>query len=333
MTNARYIGWGAGVDVKHFYDPQWEGSPTTDPLRPYGDPSYDSADPIEARRVRKVGCASPETTYSGAWKSQGDSIASFGSNKEGDSVALDFRGTGIYWRALQNPDCGEADVFLDGAFQKTVDCGGGNANYKFWFVKTGLEPRITHTIKIVVRGEHDRFAGHVDQAPEFRVCGREQSGLRWFQWPNGQERLELPVVSRGQLRQSEVRSRLQHLARRGSVGRRSELASAWECSGHRSPVECSHGRRCNPCGGEVSLEAAKSGHVEADITQNSAVAWMARDVSYGHPTVHDLHLSVSKGDKVSFRVIVNGTESGDRVRWNPVITFIEPDLTAGDLHH
>ena len=69
-----------------------------------------------------------------------------------------FHGAGVFWRAEQAPDCGKADVFLDGVLQKTVDCCGGYTPYKFWFVRTGLDPKAVHTIKVVVRGDKNAKA-------------------------------------------------------------------------------------------------------------------------------------------------------------------------------
>jgi hypothetical protein len=46
-------------------------------------------------------------------------------------------------------------VFIDNVLQKTVDGFFSECAlpYQFAFIKTGLDPKQTHTIKVVVRGD------------------------------------------------------------------------------------------------------------------------------------------------------------------------------------
>ncbi len=150
----------------------------------YGyDPMLDSADPIESRRTRIVGCANPEMVYSGPWTEKSDPEYFGGAAKvcgtAGATVEFSFQGAEIYWRAVAAPDGGKADVFLDGKWEQTVDfygfttptadkapdcdrnyhscltaAGGGEKETVLLmpFFKTGLDPKAQHTIKVVVRG-------------------------------------------------------------------------------------------------------------------------------------------------------------------------------------
>ena len=140
---------------------------STDPTTLYGyEPLFESADAIESRHTRRVPCTSPEITYSGAWTDEAsDQYYEKGedphqekmakaSETANSSVQFAFQGAGIYWRALRAANCGKANVYLDNRLEETVDCYAESATpYQFAFVKTGLDPKVTHTIKIVVRGD------------------------------------------------------------------------------------------------------------------------------------------------------------------------------------
>lgn len=319
-----YLGWGAGVDTKKFFDPHWEGNPSMDPLRPYGEPSYDSADPIEGRRVRKVNCASAETVYSGQWKVQAEPIASRGSDKPGDSVTLEFKGTGVYWRAEQGPDCGKADVFLDGVLQKTVDCCGGYTPYKFWFVKTGLDAKAAHTLKIVVRGERNakstggwirhlsfEYAAQTNQASDGFSGVMGKNDWRYLAW-NGTtwSNLEFKPTENTWQNASKVTVGPDWLVPGESAGAVRQWIAPRD---GQVRVE-----------GSVSVGPGKGEGVKAEILHNAAVAWPARVVQHAQPSTHDLRLTVKKGDALSFRVSHNGPViADDRAQWNPAITFVE----------
>src|ERR1022692_1556698 len=59
------------------------------------------------------------------------------------TVRFSFRGADVYWRAVKGPDSGRADIYVDGVFQKTVDCySDHNTADQFAFIKTGLASRI-----------------------------------------------------------------------------------------------------------------------------------------------------------------------------------------------
>jgi hypothetical protein len=125
-------------------------------------PLFESSDPIDARRTRRVGCTGVETHYTGTWTDSTDPGCYEGRAKiasdAGASVVFKFRGRDIYWRAVKGPGLGKADVFLDGVGRTTVDCWGSEPNgLEFAFIQQGLSDG-EHTIKIVVRGEKNRLS-------------------------------------------------------------------------------------------------------------------------------------------------------------------------------
>ena len=122
------------------------------------EPHPESSDPILGRKTKIVGSASPEMRYSGAWADRSEETSYEGKFKEssgaGSSIEFSFAGADVYWRAVRSPKSGKADVYLDGALRKTVDCFSPRSTSceVFVYLKTGLDPNKTHTIKIVDQG-------------------------------------------------------------------------------------------------------------------------------------------------------------------------------------
>jgi hypothetical protein len=141
--------------------------PGSTPLRHF--PRYDSyhyeshpesGDRIAARQTMIVGAAAPEVKYDGPqWAEEKSPRYYEGqartAGSAGHTIQFTFEGPDIYWRAVAAKDGGKADVFLDGSLAETVDCFFRECAlpYQFAFIRTGLDPKRSHTIQIVVRGE------------------------------------------------------------------------------------------------------------------------------------------------------------------------------------
>jgi uncharacterized protein len=124
------------------------------------EPHPEAGDLVESRKTRIVGCASPQMQYGGGtWRIEKNQHYYQNEVRNcstaGGSVQFSFKGADIYWRAVANKDAGKADVFIDGAFQTTVDLYFWNRDlpYGFAFIKKGLDPAMAHTIRIVVRSD------------------------------------------------------------------------------------------------------------------------------------------------------------------------------------
>ena len=124
------------------------------------EPHPESGDRIAARNTRIVGSAAPEAEYEGGhWTVEKGPHYFDGQAKAtataGHAVQFAFQGAEIYWRAVAAKDAGMADVFIDGAFDTTVDCFFPECAlpYQFAFIRTGLDPKRPHTIRILVRGD------------------------------------------------------------------------------------------------------------------------------------------------------------------------------------
>lgn len=102
----------------------------------------------------------PALQYTGTWSHVANQSYTGGdykntesfSNQAGDSVTVPFTGTGVRWIGPKTNNHGNADVYLDGVKQATVD-DSGSQNQAVIFQKSGLTDG-PHTLKIVVDGTH-----------------------------------------------------------------------------------------------------------------------------------------------------------------------------------
>ncbi|HEU5354516.1 MAG TPA: beta-galactosidase [Actinocrinis sp.] len=114
--------------------------------RPGGQYTYDDTDPV--------------LQYTGAWSHVANQSYTGGdyknsesfSNTAGDSLTIPFTGTAIRWIGSKTNNHGNADVYLDGVKQTTVD-DSGSQNQAVVYSASGLTDA-AHTLKIVVDGNH-----------------------------------------------------------------------------------------------------------------------------------------------------------------------------------
>lgn len=129
------------------------------------EPNPESGDRLARRATLLAGSADTAVRYiGGKWSTEQNEhyyqARAEVTAAEGQSIEFDFIGAEIYWRAVFAPDAGQADVFLDGVLQETVDlffpeCADP---YEFAFVRTDLDRAIKHTIRIVTRGTKSEAA-------------------------------------------------------------------------------------------------------------------------------------------------------------------------------
>jgi len=105
---------------------------------------------------RTVNDSHADIVYSGGWVKYASWSEINGdehySKERGASCRFTFSGTGIALVGVKNLDCGEADVYLDGKKQATIDTYAPvRCSQQELFKKRGLT-RGKHTIKIVVKG-------------------------------------------------------------------------------------------------------------------------------------------------------------------------------------
>jgi hypothetical protein len=95
----------------------------------------------------------PAISYSGTWTTVKKTAASGRSyaraNTAGASVTIAFNGTRLDWIATLRSTSGAADIYLDGAFVRTVDLRDSRATYQHVVWSTGTLTSGVHTVRIV----------------------------------------------------------------------------------------------------------------------------------------------------------------------------------------
>ncbi len=102
----------------------------------------------------------PALQYTGSWSHVANQSYTGGdykdtesfSNVAGDSVTVPFSGTAVRWIGSKTNNHGNADVYIDGQKEATVDASGSQ-NQAVLFQQSGLTDG-PHTLKIVVDGTH-----------------------------------------------------------------------------------------------------------------------------------------------------------------------------------
>ena len=350
----------------------------------YGyEPMAESADPIEGRQTRIVGCANSEMAYTGRWSDRSDPEYYGGVAKvcgvAGATVEFSFQGAEVYWRAVAAPDGGKADVFMDGKLEQTVDfygyttpgvsarklddfrgyltsllpAGDGEKETVLLmpFFKTGLDPKAMHTIRIVVRGDKNpQSKGTLIKHMAFEYSAESYRAAAGFCSVMGKNNWHYQKCGDGKY------GDLKFYGWRGAANDNDpNNANLW-CDAEKGSrfwdetcdvLPCAAADKCvvgnnyqiadendsvrkwvAPHDGKVRIEGRleiekKDGAgVYAGILKNASEAWPSRLVTFGTAAAHDLTIDVSKGDAVCFVVKRNGLSAGEKVFWDPAITYL-----------
>ena len=100
---------------------------------------------------------------------------------------------------MPTPDGGKANVYLDNQPPTTVDSISGTPplSYQIAFIKTGLDPAKTHTIKIVVLGKkRPKSCGTSIRHVAFEYSAESYKASAGFCSIAGKEQLVLPGPQR-----------------------------------------------------------------------------------------------------------------------------------------
>lgn len=295
-------------------------------------PNPESSDPILSRRTKIVGSASPEMRYAGDWREKADPKEYYEgrlreSSTAGDSVEFEFTGPDIYWRALRSPESGQADVFLDGTYRKTVDCYSPRATVSenFVYIKTGLDPDKPHTIKIVVKGAHHpkskgNAIGHMAfefGAESYRASAGFSSIMGKNNWRYLQHAGDVEKALRF-IPSDEVFTRDWQGEGGVRIGNKYQIPDAG--------LEAVR-RWVAPHGGTVRVEGEVAtdppGSASARLLKGTEELWQAGSKEPEAPARHDLKIEVAQGDTLSFVAALKG-EIG-KVLWDPVITYLRSE--------
>jgi hypothetical protein len=288
-------------------------------------PLFESSNPTDARRTRRVGCCGAETKYVGEWFDSTNPLYYEGkakSSAEGRaSVEFTFDGTDIYWRAVKGPDVGKADVYLDGVLQATVDCWAVLPTaYQFAFIKRGLSSAHAHTIKVVVKHEKNPLStGTVIRHMLFEYSAdtyRASDNISSVQGKNQWSYLQL---GGGVAKKLFFEDPVWKSADGCEIGYfhmvpcASEAVRRWQAQ--RSGLVRIEGTVASTGNGNEGIKAS--------ILVNGKEVWPQQMVKTGQRVAHDLKYTVRVEDQVDF-VVGRGSSSGsDRAEWDPVLTYLE----------
>ena len=307
------------------------------------EPLPESGDPIVNRKTKIVGCTSPDNIYGGTgWTIRNDSmyfqLQAMECGAPGSILQYSFKGSGIYWRAIADTNCGKADIYLDGKLIETVDCYFREAlPFQFAFIKTGLDPTVTHIFKAVVRADKNpkssrtviRHMAFEYSAESYRAsagfCSVMGKNNWYYEGWNGKEFVDLkffdfvrtvvPNKQNGEAK--EQRS----FANSWADEEGSRVGDNYQIPGEKSAVRTWVSPRSGRVRVEGTVQLDSDGVPAARIVRNAHDVWSSPSVKHGRSALHDLAIKVDKGDAIHFIVDNSAGTKGEKVNWDPVITY------------
>ncbi|HTR99916.1 MAG TPA: hypothetical protein VML00_09210 [Bacteroidota bacterium] len=301
------------------------------------EPLPESGDTLVSRRTKIVGCDDSATRYGGPGWTRKTSAAYFHgaameSGEKGAFVQFSFRGPAIYWRAVADSAGGKADVFLDGKSAGTVDTYfRDEIPNQFAFVRTGLDPRMTHTCKAVVRGDRNPLSAGTRVRHMAFEYGAEsywasagfssvQGKNNWYYFgPDGREMRFLdfdraPAETPG----GKERKTFANEWRDASGG---IVGHSYQACGTGTVARAWIAPRAGTILIECSVLADTLGIGAATITCNEKAIWSGSVSPDGAPASYARSIAVSGGDTVRFSLAAHAPSRSCRVTWDPVLTY------------
>jgi hypothetical protein len=292
----------------------------------------ESSDHVLSRQTKIIGSHSPEIEYAGDWVEKAEPSSYEGRFREcGSTGSMTFRFTGpaVYWRAERSPDSGQADVYLDGVLRKTVDCYSTQSTdfEQIVYLTEGLDAGSPHVIKIVVRGKkHKGSAGRKIRSIGFEYAAESYKASAGFCSIAGKNNWRYEEKVGG----DDCEMRFAGGSRTFVnywVGSANEIGPNYQCVNLGSSVR----EWVAPHDGVVRIEGQAevttwTDGVAACIEGDRDVLWPPAFLTANVPRVHDLTVKVRQGEIIAFVVKKENPErrsdaSGDKVLWDPVITF------------
>jgi len=300
------------------------------------EPHPESSDPLQGRKTKIVGAASPEMKYSGTWDEHVKADSYEGKTKKsssaGASVEFAFRGADVYWRALRSPAGGKADVYIDRALRKTVDCYSPRSTSweEFMYIRTGLAASKKHTIKIVVKGEkHPKSASTAINHIAFEYSAESYKASAGFCSLMGKNNWYYQQGTGAAASYLRFVVDDAHPTMYWFSGGNCKVGNNYQIPGHQAAVR----KWVAPHGGVVRVEGiaaiSQTGGdgVLIGIRQNGKKRWPEKLITHGQPAAHDLSIKVGQGDALSFIVakqdptLQSANPDAEKVTWDPVITY------------
>lgn len=321
------------------------GSATAAGFPRYGSYAYEplpeSSDSIVGRKTKIVGCSNPDIIYSDStWIIQNDPTFYLMQVRKcdipGNSVQFSFKGAGIYWRAVADCAGGKADVYIDSKLKETVDCYHKESlPFQFAFIKTGLDPETTHTIRIVIkndknpqsRGTTIRHMAFEYTAESYHAAAGFSSVMGKNNWlyqqggDNKYSNLEFLYAHKQDIRAGKENSFYPNCWGKKEI---CLVGNNYQIPGKMDAVRTF----ISPHAGKIRIEGRIE--IEKDSTAAYAIKIVKNDkdtllttvVKFAKPITHDVVVPVQNGDAIVFIVKKNDGKNDEKVIWDPTITFL-----------
>ncbi len=281
------------------------------------------------------------SSYAGsAWALKNDPRYYRGQIKEcsipGSSVEFSFKAADVYWRAIADSDGGKADVYIDDRLEETVDCYYKESlPFQFAFIKTGLDPTRLHTVRIVLRADKNaRSLGTTIRHMAFEFAAESYGASAgfsnvmgknnwWYQQGDGKKYANLDFLY---THKEDVRAGKEKALHPNCWGRK-EICLVGD--NYQIPGEMDAVRTfISPHAGTIRVEGRievgkdKNAAYAVSIVKNENDTLLAKIVNFADPIGHDFTVPVKKGEGIAFIVKRNEGKVGDKVTWDPTITFL-----------
>jgi hypothetical protein len=305
------------------------------------EPLPESGDPIVSRKTKIVGCTHPDIIYTGSvWIVKNDPTyyrrQAQVCDVPGSSVQFSFTGAEIYWRAVAGNDGGKADVYIDGRLEETVDCYHEEPlPFQFAFIKTGLDPEKMHTVKIVIRADtNPKSRGTMIRNMAFEFAAESYSASagftnvmgknNWFyqQWgDNTLANLDFLYAHKEDMRTGKENSFYPNCWGRKGI---CLVGNDFQIPGKMDAVRTFVAPHAGMIRIEGNIEIAKdtSAAYTVKIVKNDKDTLLASVVKFAKPVTHDFIVPVEREDAICFIVKRNDGKNGEKVIWDPTITFL-----------
>jgi hypothetical protein len=251
-------------------------------------------------------------------------------------VRFTFIGADIYWRAVADRDGGKADVYIDGKLQGVVDCYYKEPlPFQFAFIKTGLDPEKPHAIRIVIRNEKHpeslgttiRHLGFEYSAESYNAsaCFSSVMGKNnwWYQEGDDNTTSNLDFLY---AHRADIRSGKENALYPNCWGTKETclVGGNYQIPGARDAVRSFIVPHSGTIRVEGKIEIEKDGNTTAavGILKNAKDTLLTKIVAFAKPIEHDFVISAQKDDTLSFVVKRKEGNKGEKVIWDPTITFL-----------
>jgi hypothetical protein len=257
-------------------------------------------------------------------------------NVPGSSVQFSFTGPDIYWRAVADSDGGKADVYIDNKLEETVDCYYRESlPFQFAFIKSGLDPQQTHTVRIVIRADKNlKSCGTMIRHMAFEYAAESYTASAGFtsvmgknnwlyqQWGDDKYgNLDFLYAHKEDIRSGKENALYPNCWGRKDiclVGNNYQIPGKMDAA--RTFIAPHAGKiRIE---GNIEIEKDTDADYSVKIVKNDKDTLLAAVVKFAKPTVHDLVVEVRKDDAIIFIVKRNDGKNDNKVIWDPAITFL-----------